>query len=54
MHLHGVLASATIVLLGLGLGNTRAIAQTIYPFQATFNAESTGEPFIGNVFGYVI
>jgi hypothetical protein len=49
MRLHRVLAFAIIVLLSFGLGNTTAIAQTTYQFEATYNVESMGEPIQGDI-----
>lgn len=52
MGLNRILAFAILVLLafGLALGNTTAMAQTTsYPFEATYNVESTGEPITGDV-----
>ncbi len=49
MHLRKVLAFLIIVLFSFGLGNTTAIAQENYQFEATFNAESTGEPIAGDI-----
>lgn len=49
MHLHRVLAFAISVLLSFGLGNTPALAQTTYQFEATYNVESMGEPIQGDI-----
>ncbi len=43
MRLYRLLA-CTVALVGFGLGATRASAQTTYPFEATYNVETTAIP----------
>ena len=50
MLLKNIWLIPTITLLGLGAGSHEAIAQTTYPFEATFNSEITNRPLSGNVF----